>query len=265
MKKYFILLVFVMSPAQAVDHSAWDELLEQHVTWVKDGTTTVVDYRGFSSDRRALKEYLSRLSSVRKPEYEDFSRNERLAFLINAYNAFTIELILRHYPAIDSIKEIGNHFKQPWDIKFFRLLGEERMLNQLEHKMIRVWFDEPLIHFVVNCASVGCPALRPEALTGDRLEEQMKDSAKRFLRDDSRNRFDAEAGVLRVSPIFDWYADDFQPDGGVQDFLAGYAQQLGTNKRERSRIRKGDYSLDYLRYDWDLNVRKNIVDDSTPE
>lgn len=254
------LLALVSSPAHALDHSNWNKLLKEHVTWARDGSASVVDYDGFSKDRGELKTYLGKLSAVTEPEYDDFSRNEKLAFLINAYNAYTIELILRHYPDIDSIKEIGNLFKQPWDITFFRLLGEERKLNELEHKMIRVWFDEPMIHFVVNCASVGCPALRPEALTGEQLEEQMRDSTRRFLSDSSRNHFNLDDGEVRVSPIFNWYSGDFEAAGGVKSFLANYAEQLGDNKNERRRIRQGDFDLDYTRYDWDLNTRENVVE-----
>ena len=263
MRKYLVLLVFLISPAQAVNHSGWDQLLNKHVSWVRDGSASVVDYAGFSEDRRELKRYLARLSDVGQDEYDQLSRNGKLAFLINAYNAFTVELILRHYPAIDSIKEIGNLFRQPWDIEFFRLLGEKRKLNELEHKMIRVWFDEPLIHFVVNCASVGCPALRPEALTGEDLPAQMKDSTRRFLSDESRNRFDAGDEELQVSPIFDWYSEDFETEGGVKSFLGDYAEQLGNTSEARERIRAGDFDLDYTHYDWDLNIPENTLDDES--
>lgn len=263
MKKYLVLLVFLMSPARAVDHSGWDQLLGDHVSWVRGGSTSIVDYAGFSEDRGELKRYLARLSDVRQDEYDQMSRDEKLAFLINAYNAYTVELILRHYPEIDSIKEIGNLFKQPWDVTFFRLLGEERKLNELEHEMIRVWFDEPLIHFVVNCASVGCPALRPEALTGEKLETQMKDSTRRFLSDASRNRFNADDGDMEVSPIFNWYSEDFEAKGGVKAFLGDYAEQLGNGPKARKRIRKEDFDLDYTHYDWDLNVPANTLDDES--
>lgn len=255
-----LLLLLFVAPAQALDHSTWNSLLEEHVSWARDGSASVVDYGGFAEDRRALKTYLARLSDLEQSQYDKMSGDEQLAFLINAYNAFTVELILRHYPAIDSIKDIGNLFRQPWDIEFFRLLGEKRKLNELEHKMIRVWFDEPRIHFVVNCASVGCPALRPEALTGAELEQQLADSTRRFLSDDNRNRFDADEGELHVSPIFDWYEEDFEASGGVKEFLADYAEQLGDNQSERQRIREGDYDLEYTDYDWDLNIRANIVE-----
>ncbi len=260
MKKYVLLLLFAVAPAHALDHSEWDQLLAEHVEWVRDGQTSVVDYGGFNEDRKKLKSYLNYLSGVSRSAYDELNRDEKLAFLINAYNAFTVELVLRHYPAIDSIKEIGNHFTQPWDIDFVPLLGKERKLNELEHEMIRVWFDEPLIHFVVNCASVGCPALRPEALTGARLEEQMKDGARRFLRDKTRNRFDA--GVMRVSPIFEWYPEDFENSGGVEGFLANYAEQLGDTPGERERIRDEAYELDYQRYNWNLNTREYALEPS---
>ncbi len=256
---FTLLLMLAMAPAQAFDHATWNELLEKHVSWVRGGDAAAVDYEGFAQDRDELKRYLAQLSDLEQDRYDEMNRDQKLAFLINAYNAFTVELILRHYPEIDSIKEIGNLFRQPWDIEFFELLGEERKLNELEHKMIRVWFDEPLIHFVVNCASVGCPALRPEALTGEHLDRQMHDSARRFLGDASRNRFDAEEDELQVSPIFDWYGKDFKASGGVKGFLANYAEQLSDNKETRLRIRNGNYDLEYTSYDWDLNIRENIT------
>lgn len=254
-----MLIVLMATPVHAVDHSSWDQLLNKHVSWVRGGVASAVDYAGFAQDRGKLKDYLGRLSDLEPNQYKEMSRDEKLAFLINAYNAFTVELILRHYPEVDSIKEIGNLFRQPWEIEFFRLLGEKRTLNELEHKMIRARFNEPLIHFVINCASVGCPALRPEALTGDRLDQQMRDSVRRFLGDASRNRFGTADNELHVSPIFKWYSEDFETSGGVKGFLAGHAKQLGDNEPEREKIRNGDYDLEYTEYNWDLNIRENVV------
>jgi hypothetical protein len=263
MQRWLILLVFLAPPALALDHGRWNQLLEEHVTWVRDGSASVVDYNGFQQDRRELKRYLAQLSDVRKPQYEKMNRNEKLAFLINAYNAFTVELVLRHYPDIESIKDIGHLFKLPWDITFFRLLGKDRKLNELEHQMIRVWFDEPRIHFVVNCASVGCPALRPEALTSAELEQQLAESTRRFLTDDTRNRFNAGEDELFVSPIFKWYDEDFEEAGGVKAWLTEYADVLGDNESERKRVRNGGYDLEYTDYDWNLNTRHYTLDEDS--
>ncbi len=144
-----------------------------------------------------------------------------MAFLINAYNAFTVKLVTENYP-LDSIKEIGGVFGSPWAQAFIPLFGQTLTLNQIEHSMIREpgVFDESRIHFAVNCASIGCPALRSEAYVASELDAQLQDSQRRFLSDRSRNRFDAAAGHFRVSKIVDWDADDFaNQSGSLQAYL----------------------------------------------
>lgn len=259
MRKYLVLLVLVISPAQAMDHSTWGDLLKQHVDWARSGHTSVVDYEGFAHDREKLNDYLEQLSSVDQGLYEGWANQKQLAFLINAYNAFTVELILRDYPDIDSIRDIGGWFSGPWDKDLFRLLGEKRTLDELEHEMIRVWFDEPRIHFAVNCASVGCPALRPEAFTGRKLDDQLEDSTRRFLTDRQRNYLDEDDARLYVTPLFKWYDEDFS-GGEVKEYLADQASLLADSEKQKSVIEEGSYRLSYTDYDWDLNTRNNIVD-----
>jgi len=193
-------------------------------------------------------------------QYRGWSDGQRLAFLINAYNAFTVELILTAYPDIQSIKDLGGFFQSPWKQRFFTLLGKERHLDDLEHGLIRApgVFDEPRIHFAVNCASIGCPMLRNEAYTAGQLEGQLADAIARFLADGSRNRFDAATGTLWLSKIFDWYGDDFEQGhrgfDSLQSSLAVYADRLGQeSEQDRRRIRDGDYRVRFLDYDWRLN------------
>ena len=242
--------------AESFDHSHrdWTLLLERHVQWTRDGVTSEVDYLSFAKDRASLEAYLLQLSEVNRPEFDHWARDERLAFLINAYNAFTVQLILDHYP-VASIKNIGNLFSSPWKRRFISLLGATRSLDDIEHRLIRQpgRYDEPRIHFVVNCASLGCPALRPAAMTASQLNEQLEDSLERFLRDRQRNRFDPQANRLGVSRIFDWYADDFERDAGsVIRFLAERAAWLSDVPAELQRIRDG-VELEFLDYDWRLN------------
>ena len=201
-----------------------------------------------------------RTRRVARPRLRRLDRDARLAFLINAYNAFTVELILRQTPRPDSIRDIGSIFRGPWKQRFFTLLGEERTLDELEHEMIRGNPDllDPRIHFAVNCASVGCPALRPEAYTGERLDAQLADSTRRFLSDRRRNRYDAEAGVLRVSSIFDWYQEDFEDSaGGLGDYLLQYADALALPAEARRNLEAGDLPVRFLDYDWSLNTASN--------
>ena len=162
------------------------------------------------ADRDQLADYLGQLAAVSSREFQQWSRADRLAFLINTYNAWTVELILTEYPDISSIRDLGSLFRSPWSRRFVSLFGEMVSLDHIEHELIRGpdGFQEPRIHFAVNCASVGCPALRQEAYVGDRLESQLEDATGRFLADRSRNRLDGD--VLRVSEIFDWYEEDFE-------------------------------------------------------
>ena len=260
----WLALLALAAPAPAaepVDHGAWSELLAEHVTWDADGVNTTVDYRGFRTDRESLRGYLQRLSSVTPEGFTRWRRPARTAFLVNAYNAFTVELILRHYPDIDSIRDIGGWFGSPWKKRFFELLGERRHLDAVEHELLRGAedFAEPRIHFAVNCASVGCPALRDEAYTGERLDAQLEDQTQRFLQDRARNHFDSGTGTLTVSPLFRWYREDFEigyrgtttPAG----FLGLYADALGDTPATRQRIRAGNFELAFGDYDWSLNDR----------
>lgn len=186
-------------------HSAWDALLKQHVVVAPGGNASTLRYAALRSQRGTLKDYLDALSAVSAPTYGGWSRPQQLAFLINAYNAFTVELILTRYPDLNSIKDLGSFVRSPWKKKFFRLLGQERSLDEVEHELMRASgiFDDPRIHFAVVCASVGCPKLRNEAFVAERLDSQLDDALRRFLSDRIRNRFDATHGTLAVSKIFD--------------------------------------------------------------
>ena len=241
-----LLLAFLLysgfSFAQGFDHShaAWTGLLRKHVVVLEGGKVSQVRYAEFAKDRPALTAYLESLSKVRQEEFNAWNKPQRMAFLINAYNAFTVELILANYP-VKSIKDIGNDvFSNRWKKKFFKLFGQDSYLDQIEHEMLRKpgAYNEPRIHFAVNCASIGCPMLREEAFVPERLEAQLEEQAKRFLSDRTRNRF--ADGRLEVSKIFDWFKQDFEPR---DKFFARYAAQLGGVSEKVS----------FLEYDWSLN------------
>lgn len=255
----FFFLIVSSLPAQAAfdgTHSQWDALLKQHVYWNKNGTASSVDYAGLAKDRARLDLYLKSLSMVGKQEYSRWPLNEQQAFLINAYNAHTVQLILTRYPKLESIKDLGSLFSSPWKQEFFNLLGEKRSLDDVEHKLLRgdKRYREPRIHFAVNCASIGCPALRDEAYTGVKLQSQLEDQTIRFLRDTTRNRLDMKSGRYVVSGIFDWYRQDFDKHaGGVKSFLVRYADKTGKYPAEVSYLKQNTFSIDYFTYDWSLN------------
>jgi hypothetical protein len=186
-------------------------------------------------------------------------RAERQAFLINAYNAFTVELILTRHPNLKSIKDLGSLFRSPWTPKWIALLGAQVSLDDIEHAMLRKRgdYDDPRVHFVVNCASIGCPALREEAFVATRLEAQVEEQTLRFMSDRTRNRYNAQRGRLELSKIFDWYGEDFRlGHRGITSlpaFAARYADQLADAPADRERIRAGTVAIHFADYDWALN------------
>lgn len=256
-----ILACATLARAQGFDHShaAWHALLAKHVKPFNNGNASAVDYTAIKAEQAALKAYLGTLTAVSEADYGKWSKPQRLAFLINAYNAFTVELILSKYPDLESIKDLGSVFSSPWKKKFFSLLGQERHLDDIEHGLIRApgAFDDPRIHVGVVCASIGCPMLRPEAFTPEKLDAQLDDGMKRFLADSSRNRHDAASGRLLVSKIFDWYGKDFEKGHRGYDSLkttfTRHAAQLAATPEAQAKVRAGDYKLEFLDYDWKLN------------
>lgn len=240
-------------------HAAWDGLLRQHVVVAADGRSSAVRYTGLTQQRAALQAYLTSLALVSPQEYAGWSKPQQLTFLINAYNAYTVELILSKYPNLKSIKDLGTVFESPWKKKFFRLLGQERHLDDVEHGLIRApgAFDDPRIHVAVVCASIGCPMLRNEAFVAERLDAQLDDAMSRFLSDRTRNRFDASSGTLAVSRIFEWYRKDFEQGhrgiDSVNTLFARYADRLADGAEAQAAVRSGRYKLVFLDYDWALN------------
>ena len=256
-----IPLMLLGHPAGAVTPppDAWDGLLQACVEDINGGASTAVDYDCFAAKRGELRGYLASLAQVDATAFASLPRDERLAFLINAYNAWTVELILTEWPDLASIRDLGSLFSSPWKKEFIPLLGGTRSLDDIEHGMIRKEgsYDEPRIHFAVNCASIGCPALRREAYRGDRLEEQLEDQTQRFLGDRSRNRL--RDGRLEITSLFKWYGDDFAEGwrgaDTLRSFLALYAPALGLDEAARRDLESGNLKLRFLDYDWSLNRR----------
>lgn len=251
------MTLIAATPALAFDHryTEYEALLQRHVRWIADGHSSAVDYVGLKQNRAALGEVLAGLSAVPQAEFDRWTRVQRMAFLINAYNAYTLELILTRYPDLKSIRDLGSLLRSPWKLSFFSLLGAPRTLDWIEHEQLRPIYRDARVHFGVNCASVGCPALRPEAFVSDKLDPQLDDQMRRFLGDRTRNRFNASDGVLSVSPIFKWFAEDFdEAGGGVRGWLTARAALLATSEADRARLRSGDFQLEHLSYDWTLNA-----------
>ena len=227
----------VESNSKPIDHVIWDELLKKHIN--DDG---LVNYKGFMQDSLQLKSYL-KLLSKNHPNDANWSNDEQLAYWLNAYNAFTIKLILDYYP-VKSIKDIAGaipFINSSWDLKFIQIENETYDLNNIEHGIIRNQFNEPRIHFALVCAAVSCPPLRNEAYQAEKLEKQLQNQAYRFINDSSKNKITPEQAQL--SKIFSWYKGDFTHQKSLLEYL---------NLHSEIKLTK-DTEINYLDYDWQLN------------
>jgi hypothetical protein len=229
-----------MSNAEPVKHEIWDELVKKHVT--EEG---YVDYEGFIADSAALNKYLNLLSNHHPNK--KWSDDEQLAFWLNAYNAFTVKLILDHWP-VESIKDIAGGIpfvNTAWDVKFIEIEGETYDLNNIEHGIIRKEFDEPRIHFAVNCAAVSCPKLRNEAYTAKKLDSQLTDQANDYI---NGPKNDISENSATLGRIFKFYTGDFTKEMSLKQFVNQYSEtKIGD-----------DVEIQFKEYDWRLNVAKNF-------
>ena len=255
-----VLLFVLAAPALAQfdhAHAAWDTLLRKHVALLEGGKASQLRYAELAKDRLLLKAYLDTLSRVPEAEFQGWTKAQRMAFLINAYNAFTAEKILTRYPNLRSIWDFGKVFGNPFKDRFFTLFGREFTLDGIEHDTLRKpgAYDEVRVHFALNCASVGCPMLREEAFVAERLERQLEEQAVRFLSDRSRNR--AVGGRLEVSKIFDWFKVDWESGAaGIrsrEQYFARYARLLTDDPALQKLVAEGRAPIVHLDYDWALN------------
>lgn len=255
-----MLLMAMTTPALAddFDHSQFDGLLRKYVSSHDDGRSTRIDYAAIKNSKASLSEYLDRTTEVTQKAFDAWSKSEQLAFLINVYNARTIELVLEGYPDIASIKDLGSVLSSPWSKEFVQLFGSKHSLDDIEHGLIRGSgrYGDPRIHFAVNCASIGCPALRAEAYSGDRLEGQLEDQTQKFLSDCSRNRLKGD--TIEASSIFRWYREDFEAGfRGAESlgaFLSLFPEPLGLKDDDRRRLEEAEMKIVFIRYDWRLNA-----------
>ena len=223
----------------AVDHGAFDKILKKYVN-----EKGLVNYKGLKADQAAFNQYLDALSKNRPAS--SASKSEQMAYWINAYNAYTIKLVLKHYP-VQSIKDIGSKIKipfvtTPWAAKFFSIGGEKMSLDNIEHGILRKKYNDPRIHFALVCASISCPRLRNEAYTAAKLDSQLDDQGRDFLNDPTKNKLGK--GGAQLSKYFDWYKGDW--DGNGQSVVS-WVNKYSTTKIEKST------PVTFLGYNWNLN------------
>jgi hypothetical protein len=232
------------------DHSAFDALLKKHVKEDR------VDYAALKGDRKALDGYVDRLAKLSKDDYQKLSRDEQMAFWIDAYNAITLRSIVDAYPIDGSFfsrfpKNSIRQIDKVWDKKH-AVAGRDVSLNEIENEILRKEWKDPRVHASINCASKGCPPLRAEAFTGARLGEQLDGQVKRWVADPKRNQVDPKTKKVAVSKIFDWFGEDFgvkQDPRGVLKFLTTY----GPSDWKPFLDGFDPKSVEFLDYDWSLN------------
>lgn len=233
-------------PVSAFDFSDWDSLIKKHVSPKKvDGILiNAVDYKNLRNDSD-FKKLVSRLNSVRLTSLK--SKEEKLVFWINTYNILAAKMVADRYP-IDSIKDAGSLFSSVWKKPAGHVAGKERTLNEIEHEILRK-MDEPRIHVAIVCASVSCPDLRLEAFNVARLNEQLDDQMRMFLKSSGKGmKLDIKSNRVYLSSIFKWFEDDFESRGGVLKFIGSYVSPEVANKLTRSGIK-----ISYLAYNWSVN------------
>jgi len=231
-------------------HAAWSRVLERHVQGDR------FDYKALGEASGPLDEYLLQLRGVQADQFASWTREQRYAFWINAYNAFTVHLVLSRYP-VKSIKDIGTVVAPVWKKEFIplgHLIGESEAekisLDTIEHAILRPKFEDARVHAAINCASESCPPLRTEAFQAEKLDRQLDQQVRAWLADARYNRFERAKGRVQISELFSWFSEDFVRDAGsVRDWVARFApeDEVAWLKAQAK------VEIDHLPHSWKLN------------
>ncbi len=230
---------------------------------------SMVNYRGLKAKSQKLQDYLQALAQLPAEDYQKWPPPQQIALWIDAYNALTLKAIIDHYPIkatwVASLRFPKNSIRQipgVWTKLRFPVMGRPMTLDEIEHAVLRKKFNEPRIHMALVCAALGCPPLRNEPYQGEKLDRQLDDQARKFLANPQKFRIDRQQKRVYLSPIFKWFGQDFvKTYGSTTDFSRfGPAQRAVLNfiqkylpENDRDYLKKGDYSISYLTYDWSLN------------
>ena len=256
--------------AAQFDHSYqnFSQLLVDVVQVSDDKKQSRVNYPQLAVNQGNLNRLLNQFSEVTKGQYDAWTQEQKLSFLINAYNGFTLKLIVDNWDEFkqgeaQSIRDLGSLFNSPWEMKFFSLFGQTHALDDIEHEMVRKWFKEPRIHAALVCAAISCPPLRNQAFVAENLNQQLDNQMQRFLADNSRNQILVDQGVGQgsLSSIFKWYRSDFEKgDGGfnsLYQLLSTYSEAVVEGDTDQQAQRKiidsAKYPIIFKDYDWRLN------------
>jgi len=270
MKKIFLLLLFlptiipttvlanVINPEANIlaqnsfNYQTYNNVLK---TYVSD--RGLVNYQKLQTNRQKLDQFNQSLAKVNTATYDSWSEPEKLAFLMNAYNSFTLQSIIDQSPLKKSIRDISG----VWKRRKFAIAGLEKTLDNIEHDIIRKEFNEPRIHMALVCAAMSCPILRNEAYTAANLDAQLDDQTIKFINSSQGFRIDREKKIVYLSSIYKWYGQDWIPNYGIDNKFAGNRKEKAVlnfisqylSSQDRQYLEQGNYKVSYLNYDWSLN------------
>jgi hypothetical protein len=254
----------VESEKQRFDYSDFADALKINVN-----DAGMVNYKKLKSEPQKLRAFVTELQNLDRKDFDKWSGNEKIAFWLNAYNALTLKAIIDNYPIKSSFfksriypKNSIRQIAGVWDKIKFKVMGQNLTLGHIEHKILRVKFDEPKIHVAMVCAAMGCPPLRNEPFIGDKLQEQLDDQTRRFLANPAKFKIERTHDRTYLSPIFKWFAVDFikkyspkknigrhnKEESAVLNFIASYL-----DKAQKDYVLAGKFKIKYLKYDWSLN------------
>ena len=244
-----------VSPSQAVDYESYAELLSKYVD---DGG--LVDYPQLQSNRQSLDKFNNSIAAVTPATFLSWSESEQIAFLMNAYNSYTLAAIVDRDSLTESIRDIP----QVWQKKQYQVVGQNKSLDDIEHGTLRQDYDEPRLHAVLVCAAISCPPLLNEPYRGETLNAQLDERVNAWLSDPQRGlNIDRQNNTVSISAIFDWYGKDWIPRYGTSESFAGNEKQKAVlnfisnyvSPEDARYLKEGDYRVKYLDYDWSLNVQ----------
>ena len=255
------------SERQGFDYSDFAEALKINVD-----DTGMVNYRKLKAEPQKLRAFIIEMGNLERKEYDKWDDNAKIAFWLNAYNALTLKAIIDNYPIKSSFfksriypKNSIRQIAGVWDKIYFKVMGQNLTLGHIEHKILRVKFDEPGIHMAMVCAAFGCPSLRNEPYTGDKLQEQLDDQTSRFLANPAKFKIARADNRIYLSPIFKWFAVDFIKKYGPKKSLGRHNKELSAvlnfiasylDKAQKDYVLTGKFKIKYLKYDWSLNEQQ---------
>lgn len=241
--------------SEPLNYDIYAEVLKRYVD--EDG---FVDYQGLQLDSEQLRAFNQALGEVPSEQFESWSEPDQIAFLINAYNSFTLQSIIDQTPIKASIRDIPG----VWRIRRFNVAGQSKTLDDIEHGTLRKDYLEPRIHAALNCTAISCPRLRTEPYTGDRLDAQLDEQVRQWLDSPHGLQINRDANVVSLSAIFDWFGEDWIPAYSTETGFAGNQKQRSAlnfisnyvSPDDREYLQQGNYNVNYLEYDWALNIQE---------